>query len=153
MKGYQHDFSKLSTILFCCCCFPQIQEPEVATELSLGPALASLLATVTNLDNKFWNSKVGSNTGIVLKMMVKATAGHPARVPTDSVLVALGAAPVPVGTALPPAAIMAGQTWTRGRIASLTTAQLNDLEWFYNEQFVGASVGDRRSVFLAFLGT
>ncbi len=85
--------------------------------------------------------------------MVKATAGHPARVPTDAALAALGPAPVPIGTALPPAAIMAGLGWTRGRIVSLNAAQLNDLEWFYNVQFVGQTVGDRRIVFLAFLGT
>ncbi len=83
--------------------------------------------------------------------MVKTTAGHPAGVPTDAVLVALPA-PVPVGTALPPVAFMAGLPWTRGRIASLTAVQLNDLEWFYNELFVGQTVGDRRIAFLAFMG-
>jgi hypothetical protein len=107
------------------------------------------MATLNNLDNKFWNSKTA---GSVLKTMVKATAGHPAGIPADAALVALGPAPVPVGIALPPAAIMAGLPWTRGRLASLTAAQLNDLEWFYNERFVGQTVGDRRIVFSAFMG-
>jgi hypothetical protein len=86
--------------------------------------------------------------------MVKATAGHPAGLPADAALVALGPAPqaVPVGTALPPAAILAGLPWTRGRLASLTAAQINDLEWFYNERFVGQTVGDRRVLFSAFMG-
>ncbi len=87
--------------------------------------------------------------------MVKTTAGHPAGVPTDAVLVAIPAraAPVPVGTALPPAAFMAGLPWTLGRIASLTAGQLNDLEWFYNEQFIGQTVGDRRIVVTLIMAT
>ena len=139
------------------CCFPQIYELEVATDLSVGvavgPALAKIMAMMENLDSKFWNSKIDSAADSVLKTMVKAIANHPAGgVPTDAALVALGPAPVRFGTALPPSAIMAGLPWTRGRIASLTAAQLNDLEWFYNERFVGQTVDDRRIVFLAFMG-
>eukprot|EP00291_Cryptomonas_curvata_P020683 CAMPEP_0172164132 /NCGR_PEP_ID=MMETSP1050-20130122/7673_1 /TAXON_ID=233186 /ORGANISM="Cryptomonas curvata, Strain CCAP979/52" /LENGTH=188 /DNA_ID=CAMNT_0012834431 /DNA_START=6 /DNA_END=572 /DNA_ORIENTATION=+ len=118
-----------------------------------GSALAQIMAELKNLNSKFRNSKIGFVAGGVLQTMVKATAGHPAGLPTDPALVALGPAPVSVGTALPPAAIMAGLPWTRGRVASLTAAQLNDLEWFYNEQFVGQTVSDRRIAFLAFLGT
>jgi hypothetical protein len=111
------------------------------------------MAELKNINSKFWNSKIGVVAGSVLKAMVKTTVGHPDnRVPADPALVALGPAPVPVGSALPPAAIMAGLPWTHGSIASLTAAQLNDLEWFYNEQFVGQTVGDRRIAFLAFLG-
>ncbi len=110
------------------------------------------MATLKNLDNKVWNSKIGSAAGSVLQTMVKATAGHPAGVPADASFVALGQAPVLVGTALPPAAIMAGLPWTRGRLASLTASQLNDLACFYNERFVGQTVGDRRFVFSAFMG-
>jgi hypothetical protein len=125
----------------------------VSAGVTVGPALAGIMATVNNLDSKILNSKIVSVAGSVLKMMVKATACHPARVPTDVALAALGPAPVLIGTALPPAAIIAGLGWTRDRIASLTAAQLNDLEWFYNMQFVGETVGDCRIVFLAFLGT
>ncbi len=109
------------------------------------------MAELKNINSKFWNSKIGVVAGSVLKAMVKTTVGHPDnRVPADPALVALGPAPVPVGSALPPAAIMAGLPWTHGSIASLTAAQLNDLEWFYNEQleFVGQTVGDRRIAFL-----
>jgi hypothetical protein len=148
-------FSKLSTILFCCFgCFPRIYELADATDQSggvaVGPALAKITAMLKNLDNKFWNSKTAASS--VLQTMVKATAGHPAGVPADATLVALGPAPVPVGIALPPEAILAGLPWTRGRLASLTAAQLNDLEWFYNELFVGQTVDDRRIVFSAFMG-
>jgi hypothetical protein len=148
---YAHFFEIIDNlILFFVFAFPGATDQSVG--VAVGPALAQIMAELKNLNSKFWNSKIGVVAGSVLKTMVKATVGHPAGVPTDAALVALGPVPVPVGTALPPAAIMAGLPWTSGRIASLTAAQLNDLEWFYNEQFVGQTVGDRRIAFLAFLG-
>jgi hypothetical protein len=35
---------------------------------------------------------------------------------------------------------------------NLTHAQLDDLDWFYNERFVGAKTALRRESFLLFLG-
>ena len=42
--------------------------------------------------------------------------------------------------------------WTHVAIMSLTHAQVDDLEWFYNKLFGGANIGSRCESFLIFLG-
>ena len=93
--------------------------------------------------------------GRALVPLVKDVVGHPAPAaggaPRDPALVAL-AAPVPVGTALPALAFPPGGMWTHVAIMSLTHAQVDDLEWFYNKLFGGANIGSRCESFLIFLG-
>jgi hypothetical protein len=94
------------------------------------------------------NSRIGG-TGRV-QLPLKAVVGHPAAHPADPALAAAG--PIAVGTALPAAAFPAIQEWTRAAVMNLSGPQLNDLQWFYNEAFGGANIGERRNSFALFLG-
>ena len=92
--------------------------------------------------------------GLAMIPLVKTVAGHGPAAPQDPALAALAVGgPVPVGTALPALAFPPAGVWDRAAVISLTNAELNDLDWFYNVRFAGASIAHRRVAFLAFLGS
>ena len=99
------------------------------------------------------SNKRADRSGLAMTPLMKTVAGHGPPAPQDGVLTALAAGgPVPVGTALPALAFPPAGVWDRAAVISLTNAQLDDLDWFYNVRFAGASIAHRRAAFLVFLG-
>ena len=125
----------------------------VANVAQIRADVARLSAICKNLQLIWMNERI-AQTARSMTPLLKTVAGHPAGVvPRDPALLALvGAEPVPVGAALPAAlSFPAGGAWTHAQIMGLTSAQLDDLEWFYNERFGGADITLRVQSFLSFL--
>mmetsp|Transcript_61112 Transcript_61112/g.126180 ORF Transcript_61112/g.126180 Transcript_61112/m.126180 type:complete len:218 (+) Transcript_61112:369-1022(+) len=80
----------------------------------------------------------------------KATAGHPNEGPTAAPLHAL-LRPVPIGARPPELPFFPRNGISRAAVYALNNVQLDDLAWFYNEQFQGPALAARRDSFLAFL--
>jgi hypothetical protein len=132
----------------------QAAGPVVSAASEVSPIMACNTAICLNIFEMLQNQRRACG-GRALVPLLKAVAGHPAPAadgaPRDPALAAL-AAPVPVGTALPALAFPPGGMWTHAAIMSLTHAQLDDLEWFYNTLFGGANIASRCESFLDFVG-
>eukprot|EP00961_Rhodomonas_salina_P259994 3513533-Rhodomonas_salina.1 len=66
--------------------------------------------------------------------LVKVTPNHANQPPGAAALQALQQ-PVPIGTRLPDLSFFPAAGISRAALTGLTVAQINDLEWFYNEGF------------------
>jgi hypothetical protein len=85
--------------------------------------------------HRLLNSRLLARPGSVFTLLQKETPGHPQGFPVDPALQALQV-PVAVGAFLPAMQFLNGQNGTT-RLNKMTHAQLNDIEWFYNETFGG----------------
>ena len=111
--------------------------------------LTALPAICLNLQ-LLWSNERNMRAGRALTPLLKSVPGHPNVVPANDVLAGLPV-PVPLGSALPD--FLPGGTWSHASVMSLTHAQLNDLQWFYNQQCgSGQSIVERQESFLRFLG-
>ncbi len=153
-------------------------QAAVAAAMQAAPAVSKLTADVTRITadvtqntadiarisavcqnlQLLWMNERHARAGRAMTPLLKTVAGHPAPpvagVPRDPALLALAGAgaPVPVGAELPALSFAPAGAWTHTQIMSLTHAQLDDLEWFYNPRFEGISIGIRGEKFLTFLG-
>jgi hypothetical protein len=73
-----------------------------------------------------------------LRLLCKTVPGHDGELepPTDPAFQGLGR-PVPIGTSPPSCAFCPNGTISRASLTTLTTAQLANFAWFYNEEFPG----------------
>ena len=73
-----------------------------------------------------------------LRLLCKTVPGHDGELeePTDPAFQGLGR-PVPIGTSPPSCAFCPNGTISRASLTTLTTAQLANFAWFYNEAFPG----------------
>jgi hypothetical protein len=126
-------------------------QAAVTAALQASPAVLKLTAICQNLQQQ-WSNERNARAGCALTPLLKTIAGHPVGVvPVDAGLRALGAL-VPVGTALPALGFPLAGAWTHAAVMSLSHVQLNDLEWFYNQLFGGATITNREESFWRFLG-
>ena len=110
-----------------------------------------------NQDIKFQNYRLlRAHLDAIVTLPIKSIAGHPpGRAPIDPVLRALPT-PVLIATAVPNGLAFApAGGWSFDHIMGqnvFTAANLDDLEWFYNETFPGPNITARKRSFLSFLG-
>ena len=125
---------------------PNLEESNIEAEMR-----DEMRAHFANTRIMRFNFRIGGYG--TFQMPVKAISGHPASHPSDAALAALSCAGrVAVGTTLPAAAFPGIQEWTRDALMDLSEQQLDDLQWFYNEAFVGANIKERRFSFAFFIG-
>jgi hypothetical protein len=131
-----------------------------AIEAAVGPAITAAMlpmnAWMLNQDIKFQNHRLlHANLQAIVRLPIKSIAGHPPGIPDDAVLQALPI-PVPITTAVPLGIAFApAGGWSFDHVIgshSFTAANLDDLEWFYNDTFAGANIAARKRSFLLFLG-
>jgi len=141
-----------------------LQQQNAALQQQIAQVLANQGQVLEQVNANQYNQRQNSRnvrrqTGAPLHSLCKSSSGHPVptQPPQDAALAQLAGAAqpmaVPVGTRLPAVGFFpAPDGITSVRIMGLEHANVNDLEWFYNEHFAsGAGIAERRHAFLAFL--
>jgi hypothetical protein len=127
-----------------------------ALKHAITAAMLPMNAWMLNHDIKFQNHRLlYADLHAIVRLPIKSIAGHPPGVPNDPVFQALPI-PVPITTAVPLGIAFApAGGWSFDHIIgpdSFTAANLDDLEWFYNDSFAGPNIAARKISFLSFLG-
>jgi hypothetical protein len=112
---------------------------------------SALMAMIENQKREAQNGRASADDGLLL-LLRKTRSGHPSREPNDPKLQELQR-PVQVGKSPPSLLFFPKKGLTTSNINKLTDAQINDLEWYYNEKFSGGLCRDhifRRGYFEMF---
>eukprot|EP00286_Rhodomonas_abbreviata_P027813 CAMPEP_0181302018 /NCGR_PEP_ID=MMETSP1101-20121128/7740_1 /TAXON_ID=46948 /ORGANISM="Rhodomonas abbreviata, Strain Caron Lab Isolate" /LENGTH=236 /DNA_ID=CAMNT_0023407375 /DNA_START=507 /DNA_END=1217 /DNA_ORIENTATION=- len=131
----------------------ELRQDIVAAKQELKQDIQSIAVLIRNQKLEIENSRrlaMPQQNAMPFLPLEKATAGHPNEGPTAAPLHAL-LRPVPIGARPPELPFFPRNGISRAAVYALNNVQLDDLAWFYNEQFQGPALAARRDSFLAFL--
>jgi hypothetical protein len=111
-----------------------IQE-QLSALVAMKEQLSALMAMNQNQKREAQNIRAFADDGLLL-LLSKTKPGHPQREPNDPKLQELQR-PVPVGNSPPSLSFFPKKGLATPKVNKLTGAQIDDLEWYYNEEFSG----------------